>query len=617
MRARPSRWLVLGTLAAFCAFLVPLPVASALSVESWHENGRFLVAVSSDTATEKLEVVVTHDDPERGTLVDAVLALELMAGERVVLDAGALPDRAYDVTIVPRGTYEQPPPPTWQPTPVTPTSAPPPTPPTAWPVTPGFESLPPLATLARYGVVQLRVDEPLPDTGGYRASLVADGHPMFLFREGGTGDLRYVRSTDGGRAWDVPRSLAGKGPYGYAGWTYWETARFWDGSLAVLYKQSDAMQPARFPWTLARITSEGEVRSQTELQVPGGGAITTSNYVELLTMPDGRLLLFAETFPRDPAPHELHPASKLRVWRVTTEGLLQDETTIPLEHSIHPTFRTLLAADGVIHVVWSHGETPTADAKRLWTASSSDGGATFTAPRAIEVPLGEGLEGATGGAILRDAAVTSSGTLLLSVDATLELPYGEGTLVTSHGFVVRVPPDGEAAQTDMRSIKEFVGPANPVPTMVDVLARDERVWLVFSGDEDTWIVESYDAGRTYEPPLALRAEGAPFYVEHAAVTPHGVPAFVTLGQACDGCLATFDVVVSAPPPAPVPIRFGPRPAGSIVEPVDLVPITPPTLPTRSPAIEPAPVNGTPPAGAAMVLVAVATLALLARRRIHR
>lgn len=153
-----------------------------------------------------------------------------------------------------------------------------------------------------------------------------------------------------------------------------------------------------------------------------------------------------------------------------------------------------LGTDGVIHLAWTHGDDDRAD---IQYASSSDRGATFSAPRVLAPSKG-----------YSDApklAVDSSGTLHLVYAESAGGPFG-------HHYLVRYTRsmDGgrsfEAARAISRSTSERAGAGYPA---LDVDARG-NVYVLWERYPDRWggprglvLVVSRDGGGRYSAPMLV------------------------------------------------------------------------------------------------------------------
>lgn len=471
-------------------------------------DGRGPVAFNLTTGAlgGAVNVVVTHEDPLVGTVVDRVVPLTLAANtttEVVLKDVRV--GTGFTVRVVDASV---PLPPLSDLTDLLDGAAVPALP----SLLEGVVPLPPLSgqkhTFRGYRVV----DE---DRAGapsrvftFPSGLVAVAMSMGVEEPPGAAVLQVAVSKDGGHTFAPPVNVSGLIGNGVNGWSGAATL---DGRLVLFYGERDATGAtgptlsATFDPARGRVTQRGIVEEGSSFGRHAAAAL-----------PDGGVLFVGSGLTRASAPR-WHPA--IEVWRMGPDGATSllgnvsvGQPPAPLHAAVGPT--------GAVALVWTESD---AAGSRSFRALSLDGRTFGPAVPMAELRLGDVV------AAPSSVALDALGTLHVLAEGyhfdgwrnTTEGNFAAGNFTAYYG---RFPAAGPAAVIPLNGAYD-AGALVPGSRQADtpmMRVHGSRVWIVWADlihvpDEDpatsratSYGIESVDGGLTFGAPYEAETTAGPF-----------------------------------------------------------------------------------------------------------
>lgn len=440
MRSTP-RWAVALPLAIILFSLLPASAQAApVTLTAERDEAGDVRATLTASAPFSGRLLVTHEDPLAGMVVDRMVPIAMESGERLVL---TLPGMRAGVDLLVR----------------------------VIPATEGPDRLPfadlydgetarSLTTLAQatvpasteasrelqvpvHGVAQFDPDGGFAD---YRVRALSTGALVAGYTHGPTGTLAMRTSRDGGHTWGMEHVLAREDGAGWS-WGFGETSA---GVVRVYVHRGDAGAGiASQPWRIFDLDTK---LARLEPRQDAPNVLDTGYWAGrdgLVVMPDGSALLAQAN-------------GDLRVWRLAP-GSMAARATIPWSMDAHA--RQLAVDDARVALVFAGGD------GRLYVTRSADSGQTFAAPAEMR-------------STTRVAGQTPSlSHPQIASDGALHLIVANSTGVQHH---VRAPLG--AADT-----------TTPIPSQgtARLAVKGQRVTLTAWEGGQQRLLESVDAGVTF------------------------------------------------------------------------------------------------------------------------
>ncbi len=517
--ARPARNLVFPALLLAAALAVPLggslPEAPALAEEvqleaaATQDGVELAVAASGDAAS--VQVVLSHDDPLEGTLIDRVVDVPVEAGWSTnVTLRDVRPGVGFNVSVLPAGVEL----PALD----------------AGVSLPDAQGLAEAAPLAQEAVAPLRApgQGPVHRFQGYPVSenpmwggpirvLVTDegrvlaGWVRFERPEDLKGSLVVAASSDGGHTFPVQAVVSEAVGNGFDGWAWALDAR---QQLHVVYGEMAGDGAALGPTRHASVDpASGEVTLRQDF--PDGWRLMR---VSVAAVGDGLLVVGAGASQGGRWPYE----RDLQVWRIGAEGPSR-LGSLPSAGDALPAYVASNAA-GEAAVVWSRRDGTDAPMV-LCVARTPDGGASFSEVQVIEAPRPQ------------ESVFTQSRPVLDedgTLHAGLHLVPAQPASFEKQAAYLRVPAGGEPVLREVTgNASDRILPDATWASDLFIAGSGPRVWMYLvdvtptgpnTGQLGSFLAESVDGGQTFSAFRTLNLHGYSLAgVQDMALFPDGRP----------------------------------------------------------------------------------------------
>lgn len=465
---------------------VAQPAGSDLTLAARIVDGRLLVDVSA-ARSSTVQVVVSHEDPVSGAVVDRVVPLDLTAGTSASFSIDDLrlgtnfTVRLVEVPTVPTildGLLD---------------------------IQALLNHTSTVTTLLPSITPGVRADTPVvayPYESVYRAYArgiwaTRTGALVIAYQDH-DGRLTLRTSLDGGHSFGDARNLTV--PVGFSGGVQMRAKTAPDGTLVVILRESvnESGTWVQEPWHIARYDPiSNRVLSDVVLGASANLRFHMAAW-DFAPLADGSLLLATNgdvesgQQTRGPMDYTYPWGHPVQVWRIPLAG--------PATHIGNHTWdraperAIAVDASGAIAVVGAREEG--SGYVGLDYAVSTDAGLTWSDARSVE---------------MFDEPVSGFGEFPIRIDheGTIHTALG-GHLVGSNGisthaqsFALRLPRVGDPVVTDIGATVPTTR-ADPYAWAHHLAQEGARVRVFWQQSDDLWTTESLDAGRTYAPPTRLR-----------------------------------------------------------------------------------------------------------------
>lgn len=489
--------------AALIALLLASPFTLALAspptldVAARVEDGRLVVDARSSESGE-VTLVVTHDDPLVGPVVDRVVKLDLAANASV---SASVADPRFGVGLTVRVLAGAPDLPTLGVEGLLNASAIVDLPALELPIAP----IPPEARSSTVRVPAYPQGRDVYASEDARVLVTPEGRVALTWLDQGA--LWLATSHDGGRSFSAPILLVEK-PIGDDAWgTVWYAAQA-HGERIVVLAQPRLIQNGTTMgegWRVLTIDPAASPRIVSEARLGEPDGLRFDMYAEQLHSTRAGLLLtfvgIVENGTQSLAPVGRAAGSDVQVWRVGEDG----RATRVGGTSGAPHFRSfrVVASPSGDHLALVGAVGPDDNAS-LVVARSSDGGRSFWDARRID-----GVAPARHVLDVHSAALDDAGTLHA---VAMGYPYtGVSGPVWFDAWYARVPLAGPVASRALGPTvpPEHLGGMNVSILWPTLATVGPRVTLAFDSSAALYFAESLDGGLTWGP--SLRLEGPAGY----------------------------------------------------------------------------------------------------------
>lgn len=489
---RPLASLAILILGASVAWLPAgaTPVLPDVRVSATATHDGVEVAVAANGGATAVQVVLHHDDPLEGTVIDRVVEVPIEAGWTTNVTLHDLrPGVAFEVSVLPAEAV----------VPAPGSAVQLPDPARLDEVIPLAEKgLVPLAPLATAPVHRFQGYPVSPNphwSGPHRVLVTEAGRVLvgWIQHDPGNGSepeasrLMVASSSDGGHTFPVLVEVADQVGNGFDSWA-WALDK--DDQLHVLYSQIARMPGSWLPvgpMRHARVEpATGEVTLREDF--PDGWRLGRVS----VAVVEGSLLVVGSGASQGSG----MPERDLQVWSIDANGPARSGT-LPADGEALPAYVASNAV-GDAAVVWSRRAAP-GEPMGLYVARTTDGGVTFAPPQAIPSPE-------AGAAIFTQARpfLGDDGTVHVAVHV---VPQDPEHVYDRRAGYVRVPATGDPVfrQVSGDDPQRLVAESHWASDLF-VAVEGHRVWLYLiditptganTGQLASFMAESVDGGDTF------------------------------------------------------------------------------------------------------------------------